>query len=55
MAMVKSLAISITQGSEEIVVPGNLVNQNIVELIARIREWVIKLRNGGETELLESL
>lgn len=55
MTMVKSLAISITQGSEEIVVPGNLVNQNIVELIARIREWVIKLRNGGETELLESL
>lgn len=52
--MVKSFAFTMTPGSERITVPGDYVNQNVVELLSRIREWVVRLMRGEE-EVFENL
>ena len=52
--MVKRFAITMTSGSEEIVMPGNFVNQTIIELLSQIREWVTQLFNDGADEIFEN-
>ena len=54
LAMVKRFAITMTSGSEEIVMPGNFVNQTIIELLSQIREWVTQLFNDGADEIFEN-
>lgn len=48
MQGVKSLSLTLEpQESGEIVMPTNLANQNIIDTIAKIREWIQKTFGGG--------
>lgn len=50
LSVVKNLSVTMVPGGEEISMPTNFVNQNVVELISGIREWVMKLGNGNSGE-----
>lgn len=51
LSVVKNLSVTIVPGGNEIIMPTNYIDQNVVELISRIRELVMRLGGGnaGET------